>query len=72
MTDELILAESLQEHHEVICFTASQVGELCQVTVETVRSWLNHGKLKGIQLDGGYWRIRKTDLIEFLNERYPS
>jgi len=32
------------------------------------RKWLKTGKLKGIKL-GRIWRIKKSDLDEFINER---
>lgn len=54
---------------DVKTYTTEQVAEFCQVTTETVRRWLNEGKLKGVKLDNA-WRIIRRDLIQFLNERY--
>ena len=54
---------------DVTLYTAKEVANLCQVTAQTVRLWLTDHKLKGVRLEGG-WRIKKSDLLEFLNERY--
>lgn len=57
--------------NEVTLYTTQQVAELCAVTPETIRNWLNEHKLKGIRLDN-VWRIKRSDLLEFLNERYGT
>lgn len=62
---------SEQVDNEVTCYTPTQVAELCQVTSETVRKWLNEGTLRGVKLDS-FWRIKRVDLLTFLNERYGA
>ena len=57
--------------NEVTLYRTEEVAELCQVTTETVRNWIKDKKLKAILL-GQTWRIKRGDLIEFLNERYGS
>ena len=57
--------------NEVTLYTTSQVAELCQVSAETIRRWLQEGTLKGIRLDN-QWRIKRSDLLVFLNARYGS
>jgi excisionase family DNA binding protein len=42
--------------------TVSEVAEVCQCGQETVRRWLRTGKLVGITLPGGSYRIRREDL----------
>ncbi len=42
------------------------VAERLNVTAFTVREWLRNGKLKGIRLAGKVWRVRPSDLEEFL------
>lgn len=54
---------------EVTLYTTADVAKLVQVSPETVRNWLNEGKLKGVRLESA-WRIRRSDLISFLEERY--
>jgi len=49
-------------------YTIKEVAELLKVSDGGVRKWLKTGKLKGIKL-GRIWRIKKSDLDEFVNER---
>lgn len=49
-------------------YTIKEVAELLKVSDGAVRKWLKSGKLKGIKL-GRIWRIKKSDLEEFLNEK---
>ncbi len=49
-------------------YTIKEVAELLKVSDGAVRKWLKSGKLKGIKL-GRIWRIKKSDLEEFVNER---
>ncbi len=49
-------------------YTIKEVAELLKVSDGAVRKWLKSGKLKGIKL-GRIWRIKKSDLDEFVNER---
>ena len=57
--------------NEVTLYTTDQVAELCQVTAYTVRNWLKDGDLRGVKLEN-QWRIKRSDLLQFLNERYAS
>jgi len=49
-------------------YTIKEVAELLKVSDGGVRKCLKTGKLKGIKL-GRIWRIKKSDLEEFINER---
>ncbi len=49
-------------------YTIKDVAELLKVSDGAVRKWLKSGKLKGIKL-GRIWRIRGSDLEEFLEAR---
>ena len=46
--------------------TVDQVGEVLINKPATIRGWLRTGKLKGIKLPGGDWRIREEDLEAIL------
>lgn len=48
--------------------TTAEVAEELQVCVETVTKLVRKGELKGIMV-GSRWRIRKSDLEEFVAER---
>jgi excisionase family DNA binding protein len=43
-------------------FTVVEVARRLSVRVETLRSWLTTGKLRGVKLPGGDWRVRPEDL----------
>ena len=45
--------------------TPEEVANKLAVSVKSVRNWLRQGKLKGIKV-GRLWRIRESDLEEFL------
>lgn len=47
-------------------FTVRDVSQMLRVWPETVRGWLAQGKLKGLKLPGGDWRIRPQDFEEML------
>ena len=43
------------------------VAKMLDVSPSTVRAWLRNGDLKGMKLGGGkLWRIKETDVEEFL------
>ena len=46
--------------------TAVEISDQLQVLPMTVRDWLRNGKLVGVKLPGGDWRIRPEDLEEML------
>ena len=46
--------------------TAVEVANQLQVLPMTVREWLRKGKLKGVRLPGGDWRVRPEDLDAML------
>jgi len=54
-------------------FTTSDVARISHVTGETVKRWLEEGKLKGYRVGtAGHWRILPKDLAFFLkNNNIP-
>lgn len=48
--------------------TVEQATGKLQVKPDTVRDWLRVGKLRGVKLGRGRWRIRPTDLATFIEE----
>lgn len=49
--------------------TINQVAETIGVEPQTVRAWIKKGKLSGVKLPGGDWRIRDTHLENWLDKR---
>lgn len=47
--------------------TVQEVAERLRLSTRTVRLWLQTGRLKGLRV-GGRWRVRDSDLMEFLRE----
>lgn len=48
-------------------FKTSDVAKICHVTGETVKKWLEEGKIKGYRVGtAGHWRILPKDLALFL------
>jgi excisionase family DNA binding protein len=47
-------------------YTTHQISKICSVTIPTVISWINQGKLLAYKTLGGHRRVKKKDLIHFL------
>ncbi len=48
--------------------TTTEVSQMFKVNRVTVTQWVRAGKLKAIRTLGGYLRVPRENLIEFLNE----
>jgi len=59
-----------KKHHagNNIWLTSSDVAEYCQVSRNTVLSWIKSKKLKAFNLPSGHYRIEKEDFIDFLKD----
>lgn len=50
-------------------FTVAYIAELLDVHEQTVRRWLNDGRLRGRNFGGKTgWRVKESDLEAFLND----
>jgi transposase len=52
-------------------YSTQYVADMFDVTAETVRNWINAGKLESIQVNG-YHKIPRRALLAFANSRYGS
>lgn len=50
-------------------YSTGYVAELFGVQIDTVRQWIDDGKLPALKV-GKNWRIRRADMIKFANSRY--
>ncbi len=48
--------------------TPEEAARLLKVDQATVRAWLRAGKLKGVKLGGGHWRISEEAITAFIGE----
>lgn len=48
--------------------TLDEAADKLQIDRETIRSYLQTGKLKGHKIAGWMWRIKETDLEAFVEE----
>lgn len=62
-------AEDLDNLADDPLWTAERVAATFDVTVDTVRIWIKTGKLRAMKIGKAY-RIRRTDVLDFANERY--
>lgn len=56
-------------------YTTHDIARFCDVYPSSVLHWINGGKLRTYQTDGGHHRVTKEDLIDFLrrlNMRLPA
>jgi len=52
--------------NELIYFTVVEVSKLLHLTVNTIKRYINQGKLKASKLGNSY-RISKLDLLNFMD-----
>jgi putative resolvase len=48
------------------------IAEVFEVRPYTVREWLNTGKMNGVKLPTGTWRVPNSEIVRFANERHGS
>ena len=46
-----------------------EISDLLRVSVQTVRRWIKEGSLPAYKVGPRMWRIRKTDLDEWLDRQ---
>ena len=56
----------MENNKEIIVYTVPELCELLSMTPQSVRKYLNDGKIKGRKV-GGKWLVSKEALKEFLN-----
>ena len=49
-------------------FSTSEVAKYCHVTADTIRKWAEAGRIRVFKTPGGHRRIRREDLLRFLQE----
>ena len=49
-------------------FSTSEVARFCHVTPDTIRKWAEAGRIGVFKTPGGHRRIRREDLVQFLND----
>lgn len=49
-------------------FSTSEVAKYCHVTPDTIRKWAEAGRIQVFKTPGGHRRIRRKDLLSFLQE----
>jgi excisionase family DNA binding protein len=49
-------------------YTTFEVGAICEVNPTTVQNWVKEKKLKAYATPGGHRRIRRSDLVSFLQQ----
>lgn len=49
----------------------AQVAEMFSVTQETIRDWINDGKLRAVKIGNGhYWRVPESAVRELAETMY--
>ena len=46
-------------------YSVVDVAKLCQVTPQTVRMWIDAGRLVAYRVPGGEWRVSRPYLVDF-------
>lgn len=65
--------EKAQLDDALVFYTVTELSEMFQVTVETVRKWINAGDLPAMRLpESRMWRINKLDALEFARARFSQ
>ncbi len=58
------------EHERLL--SPERVAEILDVSPNTVRAWLRDRVMGGTKLGGKMWRIRESDLENFLKMEFPE
>jgi excisionase family DNA binding protein len=58
MTDELM--------------TTEEIAQELKYHIETVRKWIREGKLKATRINRKEYRVRRSELEKFLEEKQPE
>jgi excisionase family DNA binding protein len=51
---------------DFVLYTVKEVRDILKVTQRTLYNYIKNGDLKAVKI-GKYWRIRESDLQEFLD-----
>lgn len=51
-------------------YSTGKVASMLDVSPYTVREWIRDGKLKAVKWGGQHWRVPKSSLLDFLNQRH--
>lgn len=52
-------------------YTTGSISQMFEVSTETVRNWIKDKKLEAVKV-GNSWRVPKSALIEFVNNRHGN
>ncbi|MER3406336.1 MAG: hypothetical protein C4289_15200 [Chloroflexota bacterium] len=63
------MAEHAERRERSKELTLDEAAALLQVPPETVRQWLEEGRLYGKKLAGNEWRVAEHTIDEFLHEQ---
>ena len=58
--------KGMNEMIEGKMLTPEEIAEWLEITPATVRGWLRSGRLKGYKLGAKAWRVKQSDLDEFM------
>lgn len=61
---------SIVPSHDDPLMTVDDIAGIFAVKAYTVREWIKSGKLNGIKLPTGGWRIQHSEMVRFANEKY--
>ena len=50
----------------------SKAASILDVSVRTIRRWIVEGKIRGVRLPGGMWRVYKEDIMNIVGSGLKS
>jgi len=62
-------ASHVEASEETLFLTPQEVSDLLQVSVQTVRRWINEEELPAYKVGPRVWRVSKTDLDTWLEQQ---
>lgn len=62
-------ASHVDVNEETLFLTPQEVSDLLQVSVQTVRRWINEEELPAYKVGPRMWRVSKTDLDAWLEQQ---
>jgi hypothetical protein len=58
--------------HAEKSLSPNQIGKIFGVTGEAVKQWIYNHRLPAVKLPNGYWRVKNSDLQNFITERFAG
>lgn len=65
-----VTASAIIPSEEDPLLSTDDIAKIFGVKRKTVAGWIHEGKLTAVKIAGRYWRVQRSEMVRFANERY--